>query len=176
MVTAGKHVLVQVGDEEWSVANERTDERFNRLLDAMKELDFHVTGSTHIDYHDALAELKDELELHDLYHLFPESPDGLWNVGGSGLWAPARAEDNHEDVFEEIGVYGKHGYFVHLYRWNKQYLYYYDNGWEDRKAAWEVIGKITRKDAISTARAEARSLWDATGLADDDLADYEADF
>lgn len=177
VVTAGKTVLLQLGDDVWSVSGPQNDERFDDLLDAMDALDESITPTTRIDYHDSLEELQDEADLDDREHLFPASPDGMWKVGGiGGIWVPARAEDNHEAVFDAIGVYGKHGYFVHLYRWNKQYLYYYDNGWEDRKVGWEVLGKITRKAAISAARDEASDLWDATGLTDDDLADYEADF
>lgn len=177
MVTAGEHALLQLADKVWSVSGPRSDERFDELLEAMDALDEFVTSTTRIDYHDSLEELQQEADSDDRQHLFPDSPDGMWNLGDcSGFWVPARAEDEHEDVFDEIGVYGKHGYFVHLYRWNKQYFYSYDDGWEDRHVWWEILGKITRKDAIANARAAAKDLWDATGLTDEDLTDYEEGF
>lgn len=177
MVTADENRLLHVGVGVWAVSGPRKEERFEDLLEAIDDLDESVASTTRIDYHDSLQELQDAADSDGREHLFPDSPDGMWNLGNdSGFWVPARAEDKHEDVFDEIGVFGKHGYFVHLYRWNKQYFYSYDDGWESKEVGWEILGKITRKDAIALARAAARDLWDATGLTDEDLADYEEGF
>lgn len=177
MVTADENLLLHVGVGVWAVSGPRKEERFEHLLEAIDALDEFVTSTTRIDYHDSLEELQDAADSDGRGHLFPDSPDGMWNLGNdTGFWVPARAEYEYEDVFDEIGVYGKHGYFVRLYRWNKQYFYSYDDGWEAPNVGWEILGKITRKDAIAQARADATALWAATGLTDEDLADYEEGF
>lgn len=169
LVSVDSTQLLQTGEEEWTVIARDGIARFDLLLDAVHHLDSLVTTRTRIAYHDGLDELVEEMELSGEDWLFPESDDGLWCIrstyGINTLWVPRNAEYFPETVFAEIGTYGERGYFTHLYRWKRRYLFSWDNGWEERSCGWEVLGRIPKREAVKEAVSFAAELLD--GVPDD---------
>jgi hypothetical protein len=166
VVSSGRNQLVQVAEDGWDVVIGTDTERFDDLWNAVLALESTI-GSDPVTYHVDIKELLDEAEMADSTSLFVHSPDGRYRI--AGLWLPARAAFFPEEVLTHIGTYGKWGYFVHLYRWEKTYLYSWDEGWETRSVGWESLGTVTRKAAVELARAEARSL--RLGIDEDPLGD-----
>lgn len=176
MVTAGTHQLLSVSDDRWIVLDPSGTTTFDDLIDAIEHLDGGMGSKARIAYHSGLDELIEATELADEDWLFGNSADGLWRIrstyGTEQLWVPSRAEFAPEEVFTEVGSFGERGYFTHLYRWRNRYLFSWDDGWEDRRCGWEVLGRVSKRDAVKEAVEFANHLLigvpDDLGLLDDD--------
>jgi hypothetical protein len=164
MVSSERIRLVQVAEEGWEVLTRNNADRFDELWKAVLVFEKHVSSGP-VTYHVDIDELLEEAETAGSDSLFLDSPDGRYCI--AGVWMPAPAAFQPADVMTYIGRYGKWGYFVHLYRWQKTYLYSWDEGWEIRQVGWESLGTTTRKDAVETARSIAHGL--SLGIDEDPL-------